>query len=255
MSGNRHNGGIIGPINYTTLIRASGVWDITAARQAAFWPSTDLPNTGLLAAWDFANASSLFDAVTGGSNVAPDGEIARVEDGSGNGRHLTQANTSYRPLRKTNQINGLDVGLFDGIDDEISYLTSSFSNLYVLYVINPLSDAAYVPMGSNPEVDIFDIVGQDGSTAAALSPDLTSVKIDGSEFTGTRDDLHSALTGNHCVSITGNYSSWQRFGLASYGGVFRFNGYFGEVLIYDQTAGIGTRNAAESYLLSKWGIS
>ena len=255
MSGNRHNGGIIGPINNTTLIRASGVWDITAARQAALWPSTDLPNTGLLAAWDFSNASSLFDAVNGGSNVAPDGEISRVEDGSGNGRHLTQATLNSRPLRKINQINGLDVGQFDGIDDEISYVTSSFSNLYVLYVINPLSKASYVPIGSLPEVDIFDIAAQDGSTASAFPSLVTSVKIDGAEFTGNRDALHSTLLGNHCVSITGDYSTWQRFGLASYGRNYRFNGYFGEVLIYDQTAGIGIRNAAESYLMSKWGIS
>ena len=69
---------------------------------------------GLEGWWDFSQRSSLFDAVSGGSNVTPGNRIARVEDLSGNSRHLTQATSGTRPLLSAAAQNGLDVAQFDG---------------------------------------------------------------------------------------------------------------------------------------------
>lgn len=68
-------------------------------------------------AYDFSNPSTLYDAVSGGSLVAADGAIARMEDLSGNGNHATQSAGASRPLRKIAYHNGVDVGLFDGSND------------------------------------------------------------------------------------------------------------------------------------------
>lgn len=67
-------------------------------------------------AYDFSMPSSLYDATTGGSLVAADGAIARCEDLSGNGNHMTQGTGSAQPLRKVAYHNGVDVALFDGSD-------------------------------------------------------------------------------------------------------------------------------------------
>lgn len=71
-------------------------------------------------AYDFSNATTLYDATTGGNLVAADGAIARAEDISGNGNHMTQAASGSRPLRKVASQNGLDSALFDGSNDVLS---------------------------------------------------------------------------------------------------------------------------------------
>ena len=65
---------------------------------------------GLLAWYDFSDASTLFvDA--GVTNVSSDGDlIQRASDKSGNGRFLSQTTSARRPLYKTNIQNGLSVG-------------------------------------------------------------------------------------------------------------------------------------------------
>jgi hypothetical protein len=63
---------------------------------------------------------TLWDATSGGSLVAADGQIARVDDVSGNGHHMTQGTSSARPVRKVAARNGLDVARFDGSDDFLS---------------------------------------------------------------------------------------------------------------------------------------
>ena len=68
---------------------------------------TDLPG---LAAWYDASR------ITGLS----DGEaVAQWDDLSGNGHHLTQATSEFRPLYKTSVLNGLPALLFDGADDRM----------------------------------------------------------------------------------------------------------------------------------------
>jgi hypothetical protein len=64
--------------------------------------------TGLQAWYDASDASTLYDATSGGSLVAADGAVARWEDKSGNARHATQATSGDRPLRKAAVYGGRD---------------------------------------------------------------------------------------------------------------------------------------------------
>jgi hypothetical protein len=74
---------------------------------------------------DASDASTLYDATTGGSLVAADGAIARWEDKSGNARHMTQGTSGSRPTRKTTIKNSLDVLRFDGSNDFMSVASST----------------------------------------------------------------------------------------------------------------------------------
>lgn len=75
----------------------------------------DLNGLGL---WlDGADETSLFDDPYGGSNVAADGQVARWEDKSNNIRHVRQATSAARPIRKAGAQNGRDVVRFDGTAD------------------------------------------------------------------------------------------------------------------------------------------
>jgi hypothetical protein len=96
-------------------------------------PAVGLPTiAGLQLHLDASDASTLFDATTGGSVVAADGGVARWEDKSGNGRHATQSTSANRPARKTSVQNGLGVLRFDGSNDSLS-VSGSASTLKFLH--------------------------------------------------------------------------------------------------------------------------
>jgi hypothetical protein len=119
----RARGGYIGfnrvPAASALNSAASGVWSLREAealRRAGTWP-TLAPggvSTGLQLWLDASDASTLYDATSGGSLVAADGGVARWEDKSGNGRHATQGTASRRPVRKAAIQGGKDVLRFDG---------------------------------------------------------------------------------------------------------------------------------------------
>ena len=65
---------------------------------------------------DHSDASTLYDAVTGGSLVVADATVARVEDKSGNANHATQSTAGSRATLKAAIQNGLSILRFDGGD-------------------------------------------------------------------------------------------------------------------------------------------
>lgn len=88
--------------------------------------------------WDLSDSSKLFDAVTGGNLVVADGEIARIEDKSGNARHFKQATSINRAIRKIGEVNGLDVGRLDGTDDGYTLDTDlSITSFTIFFVFRP----------------------------------------------------------------------------------------------------------------------
>jgi hypothetical protein len=131
----RARGGYIGanvtPASAGINSAASGVWTVREAealKRAGTWPRTAaVPETisGLQLWLDASDASTLFNATTGGSLVAADGGVARWEDKSGNGRHATQSTSGNRPLRKTAIQGGKDVLRFDGSNDLLSIPNSA----------------------------------------------------------------------------------------------------------------------------------
>jgi hypothetical protein len=96
---------------------AIGVGAYTAASSSVtpgFVPSAV---AGLQLWLDASDASSLYDATSGGSLVAADGAVARWQDKSGNARHATQATSESQPQRKVAVAGARDILRFDGVDD------------------------------------------------------------------------------------------------------------------------------------------
>jgi hypothetical protein len=114
------------------------VREAEAMRRAGTWPSAFTSPTGLagLQLWlDASDASTLFDATTGGSLVAADGTVKRWEDKSGNANHATQATSGSRPLLKINNQNGLPGVQTDGVDDFFFATVSGFNTLAATTII------------------------------------------------------------------------------------------------------------------------
>ena len=91
---------------------------------------------------DGSDASTLFDATTGGSLVAADAGVARWEDKSGNARHVTQATAANRPLRRTNVKNSLDALQFDGTNDILETTFVAFGSSYCFVAVAVGTNAA-----------------------------------------------------------------------------------------------------------------
>ena len=86
------------------------------------WPSTWTPDdlTSLRAWYDADDSSTIFDATTGGSLPSSGNDVARWEDKSGGGYHVTQATAANRPHYVTNTLNGRPV-----IECTAQWLTAS----------------------------------------------------------------------------------------------------------------------------------
>ena len=99
----------------------------------ALWSPADIAT----ALWlDAADSSTLFDAVSGGSLVATDGRVARINDKSGNARNFIQGTFLNRPVRKNATYNTLDVLRFDGLDDRLdSAPIAAFNTQNLFWVV------------------------------------------------------------------------------------------------------------------------
>jgi hypothetical protein len=114
------------------LIRGQSVFSPLSIPDIALW-------------FDMSDASTLFDATSGGSLAAADAVVKRVEDKSPNGWHLTQATTGNSPTRKAALIKGKDCLRFDG-DDYLFRTTGQLSlierTVFVVFRENSSKDYA-----------------------------------------------------------------------------------------------------------------
>lgn len=85
---------------------------------------------GCQLALDASIPTSLYDATSGGSLVGADGQVARWEDQSGHARHVTQATSGERPLRRVASMGGLDALEFDGANDDLIRASTDVSAFY-----------------------------------------------------------------------------------------------------------------------------
>jgi hypothetical protein len=179
---------------------------------------------------DGADASTLYDATSGGSLVAADGAVARWEDKSGNARHLTQGTLGSRPARKTSIQNGRDVLRFDGSADGLETTFAAFGTAYC--VIAVAFSSAYT-------TSAMTILSCRSKTAAnPINPLLSvngTVAGDPVQFT-CRDDAGNAAP-NNANNLTTN-SNWYIFGGNRNGNATQL--FFNASSVSTNSASIGT---------------
>lgn len=220
----------------------------------------------------------LFDATTGGSAVTTDGtSVARWEDQSGNGNHVTQATSGQRPELKTNIQNGRDILRFVAANSDLlrasSTVISGTTARTIFMVVKETSGQANGIVGFGggaatgtsfditPEIRVRMIGRQDfnlamgttafriltiGCPASALFPDIYGY-LDGVAMSGTPTSPTAAVNTATTVGFT--------VGRAAQGGLGHVSGDFCEILAYDQNLSTANRQSVERYLADKWGIT
>jgi hypothetical protein len=264
---------------------ASGVWTLRDAerlKRAGTWPISlpPLPTISGLELWyDAADASTMFDATSGGLPVSSNGAIARWQDKSGNGRHLTQATIASRPLFQPSQLNGFPVVTFDGSNDMLANSAAGsngvgdFSIFYVARTITagasedlPLflgtpavsraGRAIYRP--SNGTTLGFATWGNDlGSSAYSLDAGgayhIFGARLSGANLQLRRNGLGTSYTLSQSpLSVSGNIFQLGAIELNNF--QYAANISFAEVLVFYAYASNEVTSAVESYLSSKWAI-
>jgi hypothetical protein len=239
-------------------------------------------STGLQLWLDASDAGSLYDATTGGSLVAAGAAVARWEDKSGNGRHVSDA--SNQPTRQTAVRNGLDVIRFDGTND-ILRTTGNFpltgnaaSSVFVVYrktsntkgSVFGWGDAgtllgawgyyedgtvAALALGGGNQFNTTTLANNTWAqmsvlkTAGAINA-TTTTRRNGSSIAASG---HSSTTPNITAQpfTVGRWSNYDLDGSSS----TAFQGDIGEIIIYNAALSDTDRAAVESYLMTKWGIT
>lgn len=98
---------------------------------------------------DASDASTLYDATTGGSLVEADGSIARWEDKSGNGLHMTQATSTARPLRRASFLSrgGIEFTELNNKKLQRTSVNCSGWNIWIVISANANNPAASTFIG------------------------------------------------------------------------------------------------------------
>jgi hypothetical protein len=102
---------------------------------------------GCVGWWDCSRTDKMFNATTGGSLVADGGAVLRLEDLSGNGKHLIQATSGSAPLRQDGARNGLPALNFAGTKSLVAGAAGDWNFLHntqggtVIAVIKPFDTA------------------------------------------------------------------------------------------------------------------
>jgi len=281
--------GTAGQISYDSsyyyVCVATNTWVRTAL--STWSPFTPSSVSGLQLWLDASDASTLYDATSGGSLVAADGAVSRWQDKSSNARHFTQSTSGNRPLRKTAQQNGLTTLLFDGSSDVLD--GSDFLDLdtgaltaFVVYKRNAAGvrheilcktdtgGSGWILYHNSDDKIIFRSQGSASTSrstvdvVAASSYCLLSMKTSSGSISSTAMwknssslTMATAQTTSGGLETPANTSGILRIGSQEYAGSFYFplSANVAEIILYNASLSDTDRSAVESYLMSKWAIS
>lgn len=235
--------------------------------------------------WDASDAGSLYDATTGGSVVAADGQIQRWQDKSGNNRHfIKDANTG--PTRKTSIRNSRDVMRFDGTANYLAsngWAMGSIGSSGGFTVFAALNAAAISTNESSPYLfdnvvllsDQYNLFAcfyfkSSGSVGAALlDPAERSVSATYTantwvvlSFVYTGSQMQIRVNGTNLASQSVSGADWLNSDTAypvHLGEMAFYNNFFdgdlGELVTYNASLPTADREAVETYLMNKWAIT
>jgi hypothetical protein len=239
--------------------------------------------SGLFQWFDGSDRATLFDATSGGSPVADDGAVARWEDKSGNGYHLTQGTAGNRPTLRAAIRNGKSALECDGANSVLvsASITNNMSELSVFSVwyadtlgggsIGHIWTTSGIFGASttrrlrlNPgDAAIFD-AGSSNATTGGLAYSLGAWnRLHGFWNGGTNrsTDFDFLVNGAALPSASPNATlTVTNTGSATYAVGARpelsnhFDGYIAEVLVYTRYLSTSERTRVDNWLKAKWGF-
>lgn len=222
---------------------------------------------GCQLALDSSIASSLYDATSGGSPVAADGAVARCEDQSGNGYHVTQATAGSRPLRRVAQQGGLDALQFDNTDDRMINASISVSLPTTVMAFGQTSEALAVFVdgyttahalfrgGPGDQDGLFGM--SSGGTTGTIANDTVWGCLVGSNSgsagkTLQRGRLKGSTASNAAFGLTGISIGALRGNPNPALSTYYLNGYLSEVAVWNRILNPAVRQRLNDSRSRKW---
>jgi hypothetical protein len=257
------NANILGKYQAPTLGPASGIHSLQSVglrREGNLWPvnETALPyTTNLFAHFDAADTSTIYDSHSGGSNTADAGAVGRIEDKSGNGRHLVQSIANNRPLLRSTKYNGRAAIEFDGSNDALSFTSAMPAACSFCFVVASPKTGTQVLFKEDDANSYFAYSSQNG-TQGSTSVALHRYCVNGQDVLGVVNTYNNGAVYHllyegptTCVITNLALSAWS--GLSVSGFVsFMWQGFLCELVIYEENLSNTNRVSVERYLRSKW---
>jgi hypothetical protein len=214
---------------------------------------------------DASDASTLYDATSGGSLVAPDGAVARWEDKSGNARHLVQSGGTARPLRKTAIKNGRDVLLFDGVNDCFDSLSiplpsqilhwfgvfSANNKLVYHNIYDALAPGIMLWLRSGNSLELNTGSGTT-SPSGYVETWICAATRTANANPGHRIQINGTVVATN--TALKSFSSPQTFSFFNRSAGSTYKGFFAEQLWFTQSLTDSEIDSVNSYLTQKWAI-
>lgn len=279
-------GGIIGMRNLPSAIAASGVWrlsEIESSSRRGVWPAQPVQSPseipGLMLWLDGSDASTLYDATSGGSLVAADGAVARWQDKSGNNRHFTQSTSGVRPLRRVAVKNGLAAVEFTN-DWMVGVYTYTVGSMFCVWnhPTTATSDTFPAIVSQRTSGAVRTSNGTLGFGLGVPSSTVANVILDPNPSASGSYRLNGAVAASGYLSFSSGVAvrtspdRWQYnsstfpavAGSKSFvlggdvnvsSGRTMQNGHIGEIIAYSGTLSASEVASVEGYLVSKWGLS
>lgn len=214
---------------------------------------------------DGSDASTLYDATSGGSLVAADGTIARWEDKSGNARHVTQGTAGSRPLRKTSVQNSLDAVRFTSDYLEKTSFTPQARSIFSIQKSTTSSGTQSIlrVTASSVVIHRYDTANfRSFANAGTLFDAQTSASPTSAEIVESVFD--TSLLSQWVNGIAGSTDAGSWTNLASSAtleiggrvvGTEMFAGDIFEFILLSTVVDTTTRQKIEGYLAHKWGTT
>lgn len=216
---------------------------------------------------DASDSSTLFDATSGGNLVTAGGAVARWEDKSGNGRHITQSTLDNRPIRSVSSLGGRDTLFFDGVNDFMSSISLPASQVVHWFgVFVPQSKNAYhniydgSPMlwlqGSNRlEMNAAYTIGLNVSPAAYINQSIIcSIRSSWAIAPGSRMRVNGTIVAQN-PALVGSFNVTRNISMFNRSNSQTFSGNFAEQLWFTTDLSNADVIAIERYLAQKWNIT
>lgn len=231
--------------------------------------------------FDASDRATMFDATSGGAAVADDGTVARWEDKSGNGYHVTQGIAGNRPTLRGAIRNGRSVVECDGANSNLisATITDGLEQLSVFAVFSADTlgqNSSAVIWGNNftTQATVRHFRTQTGPVMSAAfgtndSRSTTALYTLGQftryhvfwnggndratscEFLFNGSSAAPGVSGTFTVDpatpatiSVGNRPSGSR----------AWDGYIAEVLVYTRLLSSAERSAVDAWLARKWGF-
>jgi hypothetical protein len=259
--------------DYLYIATATNTWERAAL--STWTPFTPASVSGLTTWLDGADASTLYDATSGGSLVSSGGSVARWQDKSGNGNHAVQSSSGARPTRGSGAIAFNGSSQFMSIPQSgLQFGTSAFS-MFAVVKLTTLSSIASIVISqddsaSNGPILRLLAMGEQNALLTVRTPSASATNAaTGNTFaTGSYQlcevsrasdvyslRLNSGTAATMSVAGSLNLGVQVNIGANQAAADWWLNGSIGEIIMYSGSVSSGDRSQILAYLNAKWGMS